>query len=214
MIILSVIAIQAANAQKEEIPKYFDGGKVENGVFDCPYFQFKMDIPEEWVGLDDEQMTALLNANLTEEQKEEAKGGFKAMEKTKTKNLPSAVLMWALEFEPGTPVEYNPNMMVVADNADFQKELKNDHEFLDKAVNDLVAMGNFAIDTVHGIDTIVIGGKEFLRAKIDAFGMQPSSTDMMIRLEKNFFLSFIINYQSEEVKKTEWRSLESVTFYK
>ena len=104
----------------------FDYGHVENNTYYNSYFDFEIDLIPEWHIQSREQTERIANMG-----KNIAAGEDSTMQAAlKASEIKTANLLAAFQHELGAPVNYNPNIMIIAENLVDSPGVKNGSDYL------------------------------------------------------------------------------------
>ncbi|MBS4057586.1 MAG: hypothetical protein KGZ82_09755 [Bacteroidales bacterium] len=192
-------------------PAAFDYGKVENGVYLNSYFDFSMQLPEGWAVQSRDQMENIANTG-----KKMLSGNDTNLEAVlSAAEVNVANLLAVFEKEMGSPVEYNPNIMIVAENLQHAPGIKSGFDYLYQS-RKLLMQGQFQYDYLsENFELVEFDGVEFYR--MDA---RVNFTDLEIKqhyyatVRNGFSFNVIISYVSDAQKTVLFESLGSMRFGK
>jgi len=212
LILALFVQISNVNSQSDEMPKYFECGQVIDGKIDCPYFKFIYEIPQNWVALSDEDMSKIVNRGVDPEGKE--KDAMKPIKKKiKTKDLPSAFLLWTLKYEFGSSVLSNPNIIISIDNLSFNKDIQDVAQFQSK----IFESGNEFNITMEYVNedfnTIEISGVSFRAMDLKSVGDYEQYQTHLTTFKQGFALTITLAYTNQVEKEEMMKSVEGMKFY-
>ncbi len=107
-------------------PDTFDYGSVENGVYQNEYFGFSMNLPADWVVQTQEQTENLANTGKDLVAGDDA--NMKAI--IKASEINTANLISVFQYEVGSTVDYNPSIVIVAENIINSPGIKTGSDYL------------------------------------------------------------------------------------
>ncbi len=206
-VIIIISSTLTANSQSDN----FDYGRVENGIYQNKYFDFSIKLPVDWVVQSREQTENLANAGkkLLAGDDENMKAVIKASE------VNTANLLAVFQYQLGSAVAYNPNIMIVAENVKNYPGIKKGSDYLFQARR-LLQQGNFKYDYLsEEFDNEKINTTDFykMEAHLNYMGLEIKqiyySTVLM-----GFSFNVIVSYVSDEQKKMLLESLNSMSFKK
>jgi hypothetical protein len=107
-------------------PSDFDYGKVKNNIYSNSFFNCEIKLPVNWTVLTSEQTEAMANRGkqLISGDNQNMKAVIKASE------INTANLLSVFKYEVGAPVDYNPNLSMVAENIKDFPAIKNGKDYL------------------------------------------------------------------------------------
>jgi len=204
------IIILAASCNNK-IPDNFDYGSVENGIYENEYFDFKINLPEDWVVQSKEQIDNLKNSgkDIVAGDDEKMKAILKASE------VNSANLLVAFQHELGAAVEYNPNIMIIAENVKNSPGIKNGSDYLIQAKK-LLQQTQIKYDFIsEDFEKEKISSVEFYKMEthMSYMGLEIKQTYYSTVL-KGFSFNIIISYVSDDQKEVLLNTLNSLKFKK
>jgi hypothetical protein len=192
---LAVLFLFGCSAQAQDEQADFDYGKIEEGSYSNTYFNFSMDVPEDWhvqtseeakllmemgqelLAGDDENMKAILNAS----------------------EINVANLIGFYKFELGTTLDFNPNLFCIAENLQLATGIKNGGQYLDQ-VKGFLEKGELKYDFLsEDYEKKAIGDFTFyvMDAKLSVMGSEVSQR-YYSTIVNGFALNFFLSYHSEE----------------
>jgi hypothetical protein len=194
---------------KKNQPVNFDYGHVENNSYINSYFGFKIDLPSGWIVQSKEQ-----TAQIAENGKKLVAGDDEKLNAAlKASEVNVANLLAVFQYELGSAVEYNPNIMMVAENIKAYPGIKKGSDYLFQA-RKLIQQGQFKYDYLsEQFKSETISGIEFytMEGKINYMNLDIKQIYYSTVL-KGFCLSIIISYVSDEQYEILKKSLNSLSF--
>jgi hypothetical protein len=192
-------------------PDNFDYGHVENGKYVNDYFDCNIKLPEAWVVQSKEQTENLANTGrkLVVGDDDKMQAALKASE------INTANLLAVFQYELGSAVEYNPNIMIVAESVKNAPGIKNGSDYLFQAKR-VIQQGQFKYDYLsETFENEKINGTEFYKmdAQLNYMGLEIKQIYYSTVL-KGFSFNLIISYNSEEQKEILLTSINSMIFKK
>ncbi len=189
----------------------FDYGRVENGVYLNDYFKFRITIPVKWVVQSKEQVERIKETGkeLLAGEDENMKAVVSASE------INSANLLAAFQYELGSTVKFNPNIMIVVENTQSTPGIKTGGDYLFHAKR-LLEQGQFKYDYLsEEFRKETINGSEFyiMDAYVNYMNMKIQQ-NYYSTVRNGFSFSVILSYVTDEQKKILLKSLTSMTFEK
>ena len=197
-IFLLLIIIASCNNQGK--PKDFDYGRVENNQYINSFFDVKMTVPAGWIIQTKEQMD-----NLSKVGKELVTGDNSKMKAAlKASEINTANLLSVFQYEVGSAVDYNPSLMLIAENIKHAPGIKTGKDYLFQT-RKLLEQSQLKYDRLDTESTKeVINGMEFykMNAEINYMGLtikQIYYTTILNGFSFNVILSFINDQQKSEL---------------
>lgn len=205
----TILVIMSINCKGQDQPGEFDYGRIENNVYSNSYFNMEMTLPAEWIIQSKEQVE-----ELTKTGKELVAGDDESMKTMlEAAEVNTANLFAAYQFELGSPVDYNPSIMLIAENIRHAPGVKNGGDYLYQARKVLLQsqLKYDHIDEQFEIETV--GGMDFykMNCAISYMGLDIKQVYYSTIL-KGFSLVAVISFINDEQKKILEGSIHSVTF--
>jgi hypothetical protein len=200
---LFVFLISATNCQSQDKPKDFDFGRVENGKYLNSYFNFEMQLPPNWIIQTKEQMDNMTKKGNDLIAGDDAK--MKAILKASEVNV--ANLLSASQFEKGAAVEYNPGMVMIAENVKAAPGIKLGKDYLFQSRR-ILEQSQFKYDYLDKeFLKESIGGMDFykMNAEVIYLGLKIKQiyySTILDGFSLNIIISFINDQQREELLKS------------
>lgn len=189
----------------------FDYGHIENGIYVNDFFDFSIKLPESWVVQSREQ-----TENIANEGKKIVAGDDEKMKAViNAYDINTANLLAAFQYELGSAVEYNPNIMIIAESIKNAPGIKNGSDYLFQARR-LIQQGQFKYDYIsENFENEKINETEFYKmdAHINYMGLQIKQIYYSTVL-KGFSFNIIISYVSDEQKEILQNSIKTIKFKK
>lgn len=192
-------------------PKGFDYGRVENNKYTNSFFNLEVNLPPKWIVQTKEQTD-----NLVEKSKNIVAGdnkNLKAMINASEVN--SANLLAIFQYEVGSPVEYNPNLMMVAENLKLTPGIKTGSDYLYQA-RKLIKQSQIHYDSIdEEFKKVMIGNQEFyvMKASLSYAGLTIRQ-EYYSTIANGFGVSTIISYVTDEQKDILTKVIHSMKFNK
>ena len=190
-------------------PDNFDYGKVENGVYTNSFFNCELTLPENWVVQSNEQVNEMMQIgeDLFVGDDENMRRVIKASE------INSAVLVVAFEYELGSTVEYNPNIVIMVENLSNAPGVKSGKDYLFHSQR-LLSQSSMSYNHIDdNFEEEKIGGAIFYKmgARISVGDIEVHQTYYSTVLN-GFSFSIIISYAFEEQREELLNSMSSLKF--
>ena len=200
-----LISIILNSCGQKEKPDNFDYGKVIDNVYTNTYFNLTMDIPIDWVILDQKQRKVLLEENSNSEDKT-----------TKASEISEANLLNVFQYNLGAAVDFNPSIMVFTENNNSKSEivitgaeyLKNAKKFLMQTQLQYEYISeSIEMETINKIDFYKIEAHTLTAG--DSIKQRYYATVI-----NGFSLFFLITYTTEEQEAILLNAIHSITMKK
>jgi len=190
-------------------PDNFDYGQVENGIYTNSFFNCELALPENWVVQSNEQVNEMMQIgeDLFVGDDENMRRAIKASE------INSAVLVVAFEYELGSAVEYNPNIVITVENLSNASGVKSGKDYLFHSQK-LLSQSNMSYNHIDdSFEEEKIGGAIFYKmgANISIADIEVYQTYYSTVLN-GFSFSIIISYAFEEQREELLNSVSSLMF--
>lgn len=207
IIIIMVLNFSGCNKQQKETRTIFDYGKIVNNVYTNSFFGMKLQLPENWVAQTQEQTEAIMEMgkNLVAGDNKEMKTQIEASE-VKTANL-----LALFEHEIGAPVDFNANMMVIAENIKASPGIRSGKDYLFQA-RKMLQMSQFQYDYMsEEFEYEDINGTDFYKLHtISNFASMEIKQTYYSTVIKNFSINIIISYLTKEQHDILLQSIHSL----
>ena len=206
---LILLIIVTSSFKNNNHSKNFDYGHVKKGVYFNDFFGFNIELPEDWVVQSKEQTENLANSGrkLVIGDNKNLKAIIEASE------INTANLLIAFQYELGSPVDYNPSIMIIAENIKNAPGIKNGSDYLYQAKR-LIQQTQLKYEYLsEKFDLEKINEVEFYK-----MNTRVNYLDLDIKQEyystvlNGFSLNFIISYISDDQKEVLISSINSLTF--
>lgn len=187
----------------------FDYGKVKQGVYSNNYFNFSIPYDTTWNVQEQDAMSKLVREKSDVMFDEEQL----SPEQLEASMINTAYLFTLFKHEVGAAVDFNPSLIVLAENLKNYAKITTAKEYIQNSKELLL---NSKIDYSFGndsIDVVKIGSKNFHRLK--AYINTPDiniSQHYFCHVTKGFSLAFIISFSSPEGQKELENILGDVKF--
>lgn len=201
---LTLLFIGCQKRASDEI----DFGTLSDSIYTNKYFGFSVKLPKDWNVQDQDVQKRLMNtgAELVAGNDKNLKAMVKASE------LQSVNLFATFEHPVGSPVEFNPSIMSVAELTRDLPGIKRGKDYLFQAKKMLEA-GQIKVSFPKDYYTAQLGGVEF-----DVMELEMSMVGMVIKqkyfvsVQKGYALCFIVSYTNDEQSAFLQTVLNSVAF--
>lgn len=206
---LLLLAVIITSCQMNGKPDSFDYGKVENDIYSNSFFNMKMNLPTGWVVQSQEQMNNIRNAgkDLVAGDNTQLKAVIKASE------VNTANLLAAFQYEMGSPVDFNPSIIIVAENLKIAPGIKtgSDYLFQTRKLLEQSQVKYAELDSVFAKE--VISGVDFytMNALMKYMGTEIKQLYYSTVMH-GFSLDVIISYSTDEQKAVLMKAIDSLEF--
>jgi len=201
-IFIFLMITAAACQHSSKIPDNFDYGKMENGVYTNNYFDFEIPVPDKWTVQTKEQVQQL------RKQGEDSAYGDNAELKTKIKaaDIQTAILLTVFKNKTDSAINgFNYSFIILAENLDNSGE-KEGKDYLAHA-KEIMKQSNVSYQFSPEFYSEKIGNKKFDGMDVSLIANADNvQQSYYSRIDRNFALSFIISYASNE-QKTELKNI-------
>ena len=204
--LLSIVLI---GCNRNEKPKNFDYGHIDNNKYVNSYFDFEITLPDGWIVQNKDQMDKLASSgkDLITGDDPKMKAAFEAS-KINTANLLSV-----FQFEQGSPVDFNPSFLLVAENVKYSPGIRTGSDYLFHARR-LLEQSQLKYDHIDKeFAKEVINGTDFykMNAEINYGNMMITQT-YYSTISKEFSFNAIITYIDDGQKKILLDAINSMKF--
>lgn len=208
-IFLLTITVVGCNNQGK--PVDFDYGHVENNKYVNSYFDFEMTIPTNWIIQTKDEMDHLAKTGTELFTGDNSK--LKAV--VKATEINTANLLVAFQYERGASVEYNPSLMLIAENIMNAPGIKTGSDYLFQS-RKLLEQSQFKCDYIDKeFAKEMINGTEFykMNTEINYMGLKIKQLYYSTIVDR-FSFSVIISYIDDQQKLDLLKSINSMKFGK
>jgi hypothetical protein len=203
------LLIFASCTTKDNKPANFDYGKVESNKYVNSYFGMEMDIPADWFVQDQETLD-----NLTKVGKNMIAGDDENMQAViKASEINTANLLAVYQHEYGTPVAFNANFILIAENLKKTPGIRTGRDYLTHARR-LLEQSQFKYDHLdEEFEKEIVGGAEFYKMKADvSFAGVDIHQVYYSTILKDFSFNVIVSYSDESQKQEVLKVIQSMSF--
>ncbi len=189
--------ITNANADNSKIKSEkfpFNYGKMEDTVYANPFFGFKMSVPSAWVVQNKSQIAYVIS---------KGKDAVEFKEETTNKaikdlDVSSMTLIMLSKHELGAPVEFNPSLMIMAEDVSMYPGVKIGSDYLFQLKRQFKNSNlNFTVSEEYG--NTELSGNKFDILECSKEGTN-THLDYICSIQKRFAFAFIITYSNEDEK--------------
>ena len=199
-----LLLLSFASCSNDNIQENFDYGNVINNKYQNLFFDFEMDIPDNW--------NAVVQ-NQEDDQLEQDQENDKSEEIVRVTEIDLANLIMIFKYKDGSDVEFNPSIIVVAERINNPSTVQTEADYL-KASADYLKKSKTHYDHIDdSFEKIEINGSTF--SIMNVFSNAPT-----LKIEQNhytlikngFALTFILNSSNNEQKTELEKIIQSVNF--
>ncbi len=188
------------------VPLSFDYGSIKDGVYDNTFFKFKFPVNTNWYVLNNEEANQLYEVG-----NDVAAGDKEALKKTlEASAINMAKLFSAFKYKPGANTDFNPSLLVNAENLKDAPEVDTPEKYLIEAKKILneTAMDIEYVEEKHKVK---IGSQnfEFIKLKNKGYGYDITQ-DYYVTVKRGFAISFIMSYTTEADKETVYKMFDKL----
>jgi len=204
ILVLCLVAMMACR-HSSKIPDDFDYGKIENGVYNNNYFQFKIPVPENWAIQTREQVYQLQNQN-----GETSPANSSELRSTiKAADVQATILLTVLKNKPENSLnEFNPSFIILAENLVGSTSMKTGQDYLDHA-KAIMKQSNLDYQFAPDYYSEKIGNRKFDAMNITLDSVQRTYYSM---INRNFALSLIISSRDDQQKQELKNVINKIRF--
>jgi len=208
IVLFTVLALSCNTSNK---PQNFDYGHVENGKYLNSFFGFEVGVPANWVVQTKEQ-----SDNLSAMGKEAFAGDNQNMKALiSASEVNTANLLTVFKYEMGSPVDFNPSFIFVAENLKFAPGIKSGSDYLFQT-RKLLKQSQMQFDYLDEEFTkVVISSHEFyvMNASINSGGTIINQR-YYSTIQDGFCLSSVISFANDEQKSELEKVISTIKFNK
>lgn len=186
--------VRADNSKTKNEKYPFNYGKMTDTVYTNPFFGFKVAIPSSWVVQNKSQIEYVVSKGKNAvEFKDELSN--KTMQNL---DLTSMTLLMVSKYELGSPVEFNPSLMIMVEDVSMYPGVKMGSDYLFQLKRQFKNSNlNFTLAADYG-STELNGSKfDILECLKDDSN---THLDYICSIQKRFAFCYIITYSNEEEK--------------
>jgi len=208
---LIFLTILTLSCKSDNQPKDFDYGKVENSIYLNSFFGFELELPSDWF-----VQTKELTDNLSEMGKDIVAGEDKNMKALlNASEINTANLLAIFKYEIGAAVDYNPNLILVAENLKNAPGIKTGGDYLFQTRKFLI-QSQLEYEIIDDeFNKEVINNQEFYTMNTSMNYMGQNIKQVYYStINKGFCLSAIISFIDEEQKMGLKKVISSMKFNK
>ena len=185
-----------------------DYGTIKNSVYQNAYFGFSLTLPPEW-SVQDQEMRQRLTEAGTKVLVGEDKGMKAALKASEQQTIS---LLTAFQHPVGTPVDFNPSIICVAERVRHLPGLKRGRDYHFHAKK-LLQGGQVKFDFSKEISTEKLGGIDFDVMHVSmTLGRSTVQQNYYAAIMKGCALLFIVSFASPNDESALRSILESVSF--
>lgn len=181
----------------------------EDGVYRNEYLELAIQLPQDWSLQNEVMEKKITKAGSDYLGHNESESRVMQGQAEEAVNY----LFTLFKYPLGTVIDYNPNIIGLAENVADYPGIKTGKEYLQHVRNQLLAaQADFVVSDVS--DTYTIDGRTFyvLRTDINFMGTIVKQKHYAAKIN-NYVLLFTYSYQKRETEKELLKILKSVDFY-
>lgn len=211
--LLSIIlfALIASECYCQSKPVDFDYGRIENSKYLNSYFDFEITIPASWIIQNREQMDKMAKAgkDLVVGDDTNLRAAIKASE------INTANLLVVYQYERGSAVDYNPGIVIVAENIQDYPGIKTGSDYLFQ-VRKLLDQSQVKYDYIDKeTSREVINRIDFYKMNAGIIMMGTDIKQVYYStVMRGFSLNIIISFINDEQKNDLLALINSIKFNK
>ena len=205
--LLLIITLTTASCKREKnIPEGFDYGTVKESAYYNDFFDFKLDFPEGWHVLDQSQQNQLMNQSVDLIADEDSKKALDAS------LINVANLFTAFEKPIGTTIDFNPSILINAENL---KNFPGDPTVEAYMVKAMEFMDQTGMDykIISEQREVSIDGQKFLNTEIQNT-IQGNTINQInyVTVKNGFAINMFLSYIEAEDKDVLQEVITSMKF--
>jgi len=202
IVVLCLVAVLACR-HSSKIPDDFDYGKIENGVYNNNYFQFKIPVPENWAVQTREQVQQL------QKQDGESANSSELRSTIKAADVQAAILLTVLKNKPEMSLnEFNPSFIILAENLGGSAVMKTGKDYLEHA-KEIMKQSSLSYQFAPDYYSEKIGNRKFDGMDLTLDSVQRTYYSM---INRNFALSLIISSRNDQQKQELKNVINKIRF--
>lgn len=206
-----LIMIFLSNCATDEMPENFDYGNVNGNIYTNDFFECTIHLPANWIVQSKEQLEHLANIGkeLVVGDDEKLKSAVNASE------VNTANLLAVFQYELGSAVEYNPNIMILAENVSKVPGIKTGSDYLFQSRR-FLKQSQFQYDYLsEDFEKEMINGVEFYKmdAMMSFMGLEVNQM-YYSTISKGFSFNVIVSFINDDQRKKLQESLGTIQFKK
>jgi hypothetical protein len=202
ILVLCLVAVLACR-RSSKIPDDFDYGKIENGVYNNNYFQFKIPVPENWAVQTREQVQQL------QKQDGESANSSELRSTIKATDVQAAILLTVLKNKPEKSLnEFNPSFIILAENLGGSAVMKTGKDYLEHA-KEVMKQSSLSYQFAPNYYSEKIGNRKFDGMDLTLDSVQRTYYSM---INRNFALSLIISSRDDQQKQELKNVINKIRF--
>ena len=206
VLLIAFVLHSCNNKEEKNLPKIFDYGKIENGVYNNDFFNFSYAYPSGWSTLDKKELNTFEKESLELVIKDK-----EMKSRVKASMINVATLFSSIKKPIGRNAEFTPTIIMNCENLSKYGASMDVETYLEQAKK-IINQSEMDI-TFKSEQVKKIGGQEFLNLVVDnnAFGTLITQ-EYYIAIINDFAFNIIFSYIKEEDKKTLMNSLNTLKF--
>jgi len=210
-LLLFLLLITTACQNKDGKPDNFDYGRVEDNKYVNTFFDFEMTLPADWSVQSREQLE-----DITSTGKELVAGDDEKMKAVlKASEINTANLLAVYQYELGSPVDYNPGIMLIAENVQRVSGVRTGSDYLFHS-RKLMEQSQMKYDHLdEKFEKEVIDGIDFYKMNAEMNYMGTTFKQIYYStILKGFSFNAIISFANDEQKADLLKLIQSMKFAK
>ena len=183
-------------------------GFSERNTYTNDYFGINITIPEGWTVQSREENSMLENLG---RQNSGQTGGTQPAS-TSIEELQVIYLLVALQLEPGTAVDYNPGIQIIANNLTKSDTAVSATQYIKALAEQFGRFPNFTLNDA-GISDTTLSGKTLAFMKAETkIGEVAVKQTYFATIIKNYAVQFTISYTNKQEKEALLKILDTLDF--
>lgn len=208
-LILNILSNIQIFSQEDNLTQKLDYGTLTKNTYENEFFQFKIKLPKDWVVQSKEQNEELKEISkkmILDENKDLAKY-------IDAGNIKTIYLLTIFKYELGYPTEFNPSMILLAENLKSVPGIKNGKDYLFHAKKLIKYAQPDAVILTNDFEKVVIDSVDFYK-----FELLNKSLDLEVKqtflstVIKGFSFNVIYTYSNKEEEETLLTSINTMLF--
>lgn len=188
-------------------PDNFDYGHVEDGIYVNAFFELELTIPDNWVVQSQEQTENLMKmgGNMVAGDDKNLEALIKASEIT------TATLLSVFQYEVGSPVDYNPGFILIAENISYAPGISTGSDYLTQAKK-IMGQSQMQFDYIDDdFAKEIINGQEFytMNCTMNYLGVNINQRYYSTIID-GFSLSAVISFTNKKQEKELTKMMNSL----
>jgi hypothetical protein len=193
------------------MPEDFDYGQVVDGKYVNGFFNVQVTLPVGWTVKSKGELDSINQLSRELYAGDDKK--LKAL--SKVSEISSAQLLMVSKYKSDTIVDFNPNLLIQAENVSRARAIKSGKDYLTVARKQMLK-SNFPFNNIDSVfSPVMINGTEFYKMglNIDVNG-QYIEEEMYATILKGFSFHVIVTYTNPSEKEEMLRSIHTLRISK